>query len=497
MSRLETQKHALGLCIILGFASSPLAAAGQEPEKVESSLRFQAHMETIYVNFDQKSVAPWLKPIFEVLDHRFVKETKPRTIVVEVTLHTDRPAEVVVASRPALSDADTKAVLDTLDTAKSPHSLVVDGTFRIVTKVNGGTPDDSGPFSPPLVSRADRELASFNLQKTVAGKRALLRGWASTDAIPLLAAFALHRNRPEDEATRNFGKALQGVKGDGPIDVAALTDKNPDFWRAMIQSPRGDLLIATSAVALRAANGEIHYARRLDAALEVFASEDFGAIGLLRNFSPESPTLRRGFEPAHPERRRASRPGSFRRGTYDLRRHSQGRSEVTLGALRTVPDPTGQIGETTAQHRARLVRGAKAILEANPLYESMAEASSTDELYELLLRKEIETLFKKRENFPRNIIRYADIALDLGQPGFAAMVYWNALREIDPAEYANRNLSEDMLYCLEQLGVKDVKSNFPGDHAAQFKRIDAERVRRKQQTPQAIGPDQKASNGKP
>ncbi len=87
--------------------------------------------------------------------------------------------------------------------------------------------------------------------------------------------------------------------------------------------------------------------------------------------------------------------------------------------------------------------------------------------------------------------------LDLGQPGFAAMVYWNAWREIDPAEYANRNLSEDMLYCLEQLGVKDVKTNFPGDHAAQFKRIDAERAKRKQQTPQAIGPDQKAPNGKP
>ncbi len=245
-------------------------------------------MEAIYVNFDQKSVVPWLKPIFEVLDHRFVKETKPRTIVVEVTLHTDRPAEVVVVSRPALSDADTKAVLETADIAKSPHSLVVDGTFRIVTKVNGGTPDESGPFSPPLVSREDRELASFQRQNTVAGKRALLRGWARTDAIPLLAAFALHRNRPEDEATRRFGKALQGVKGEGPIDVAAVTDKNPEFWRAMIQSPRGDLLIATSAVALRAASGEIHYARRLAAALEAFASEDFGAVGVLRNFRAES-----------------------------------------------------------------------------------------------------------------------------------------------------------------------------------------------------------------
>ena len=70
--------------------------------------------------------------------------------MVEVTLHPDRPAEVVVAARPALAEADTKAILKSADTERSPHSRVVDATFRIVTKINGGTPDASGPLNPPL-----------------------------------------------------------------------------------------------------------------------------------------------------------------------------------------------------------------------------------------------------------------------------------------------------------------------------------------------------------
>jgi hypothetical protein len=124
----------------------------------------------------------------------------------------------------------------------------------------------------------------------------------------------------------------------------------------------------------------------------------------------------------------------------------------------------------------------KAINDADPLYESMASAEGPDELYDLFLRREIATLFSDEKNAARDMIRYAEIALDLGQPGFAATIYWNAKRSIPPEQYGNRDLTEDTLYCLEQLGIKDLKSKFPGDHAAAFKRIDAERAKRKQQS---------------
>jgi hypothetical protein len=124
----------------------------------------------------------------------------------------------------------------------------------------------------------------------------------------------------------------------------------------------------------------------------------------------------------------------------------------------------------------------KAILDADPLYESLAVATGPEEAYGLLLRRETQSLFKDQDRFGRDFVRYADIALDLGQPGFAAMIYWNVLSSIKPEDYGNRALLEDYLYSLEQLNIKEIKSNFKGDHAAEFKRIDAEREKRKRES---------------
>ena len=63
------------------------------------------------------------------------------------------------------------------------------------------------------------------------------------------------------------------------------------------------------------------------------------------------------------------------------------------------------------------------------------------------------------------------------------MLYWNAKQSLKPEAYGKRNLIEDVLYCLEQLGIKDLKSRFPGNHALEFKRIDGERAKRKRESP--------------
>ena len=89
---------------------------------------------------------------------------------------------------------------------------------------------------------------------------------------------------------------------------------------------------------------------------------------------------------------------------------------------------------------------------------------------------------------------YADIARDLDVYGFAAMLYWNLLTAVKPEDYGSRELLEDFLYCLEQLGVKDLKENFRGDHAAAFARIKAERQKRVKAGP---GTDEKAQPPEP
>ncbi|HKI21751.1 MAG TPA: hypothetical protein VKA15_27920 [Isosphaeraceae bacterium] len=64
---------------------------------------------------------------------------------------------------------------------------------------------------------------------------------------------------------------------EGPIDVAALTDKNRDFWRAMMATPRGDPLLPAAQVALHVANGEIRWAKRIADLVDLFDDRQSGS----------------------------------------------------------------------------------------------------------------------------------------------------------------------------------------------------------------------------
>ena len=73
--------------------------------------------------------------------------------------------------------------------------------------------------------------------------------------------------------------------------------------------------------------------------------------------------------------------------------------------------------------------------------------------------------------------------MDLDQPATAALIYWNLVTNVQPAAYQDRPLIESTLYCFEELGATALKSNFKGDHAAEFARIDADRARRRKDSP--------------
>jgi tetratricopeptide (TPR) repeat protein len=471
---------ALGFFTLLmgegAVAGKPAGAA--EPKKVESTLKLIAHVETIHVNIDQGALVPWVKPVLEVLEARFAIETQPRTVVLEVVLHPDRPAEAIVTATPALDEAGTRAILDAVDLARSPRSKVLDAILQIVTKVNGGAPERPRPLAPVLPTLGTRNLARFE-SASLSEKLALLQKWARTEAIPLLGEFARRRDRPEHQATRDFGKLLGKVKRDGPLDVAALTEKNPIYWRALIEAPSGDQLVPAAWLSLYAADGRIDFARRIADAIEPFSGGAFGSSELLREFRWRVRLFERDLE------------ASVQKG---IALNDQGKFDEALQIFDAVleNDPRSAWAhyerfqtEITRKLKAKSPlaldwpAARQAILEADPLYEAMASAETPDEVYDLLLRRELETLFSNEHNKTDDTFRCAEIALELGQPGFAAVLFWNAKRSIDPRAYGDRNPAEDALYCLEQLGIKEVKASFPGDHRAEFKRIDAERAKRK------------------
>ena len=120
----------------------------------------------------------------------------------------------------------------------------------------------------------------------------------------------------------------------------------------------------------------------------------------------------------------------------------------------------------------------KSIYTADPLYGRQFKSSTGEEMYETIRRMELNELFKDAEQWQGDLIKYADIANDLGKYGYAAILYWRALSYLKPEVYNNRDMLAHFLFCLENLGVGSIKDNFKGEHTANFAKIRQEKLDR-------------------
>lgn len=492
------------LSLLLIGVNPALTAEADQPKVVDASLVIMTPMgiASIAVLDEQAPardpVIAWIKPVFEVVEARFAEDKGRRTIVVQVTLHPDRAAEVDVAGRPALTDAEVAAILKVADAARLPRSRLADCALRIVAKVNGGDPHEDRPLVPPLVTPNERKFAEFRAASLPA-QLTILRRWARAEALPLLAQMATEAD-PKFVGVRNLGKTLKGLKPKGPIDVKALTDQDPDYWRAMLEMARGNPLVPAVRVVLHVARGEIDAARRIARTLAPFDQHQSGPSALLAEFQAMADLFAREVEARIRKGIALHDAGKFGEAldVYDGLLKDYPRSAwAHYERYQTLQTRALQAKDPTARDLPDWDAARKAILEADPFYGSMARATNQDELYDLMLRKETEELFKDKSRGVQDILRYADIAVDLGHPGFAALIYWDLLTNVNPAAYENRDLIEDVLYCFEKLGAKEIKQNFKGDHAAAFARIDAERAKRRKESlaTKALGPRSKPTSG--
>ena len=479
----------LPLTLLLGV-SPALAWQDDKPKVVQASLVIVTPMDIASVAVigegspAREAFIEWVKPVFASVESQFAKETRRRTVVVQVTLHPDRVAEVAVAGSPALTDVEIKALLKGADAAKAPRSRIVDCELRVVVKINEGHPDANQPLSPTLPTPIERRLSEFRAA-TLPAKLALLKRWARSEAIPLIARMSLDVD-PKFVGVRNLGKALQGLKPSGPIDLVPLTDKNTDYWRAMLEMAPGIPLVPAVRAVLHVANGEIDSARRIVQTFAPFDRHQSGYSALISEFMAMSDLFYKEAEARIQKGIALNDLGKFDEAlaVYEGLLKDYPRSAwAHYERYQTVQTKALQAKNPADKVLPEWAAVRKAILEADALYASMARASSADELYDLLLRKEIGELFRDKSKTVPDLLRFADVAVDLDQPGFAALIYWNLVSSVEPKSYKNRNLIEDVLYCLEQLGVKEIKQNFKGDHAAEFARIDAERAKRRRDSP--------------
>ncbi|WP_422927953.1 hypothetical protein [Singulisphaera sp. PoT] len=481
--------RAPSLLLLLSLAVGRTLIAEQPPAD-EGSMPVQTQLQILTdLNIAEHVIEPepftdWCKPVLIAIRDRFQKDKSKRDVVLQITLHTKGKPDIEPAGRPALSDAEVKELTALVSAEKAPHTKLVDFTFRIEAAVNGGVEDKSTPLVPKLEAPDDRRFSEFKAA-TTEQRLAMLKAWVRDESIPLLAVFC-GEAEPKFEGVRNLGKALEKIEPGQPIDVAALTDRNPDFWRAMMEMQVGNLLVPCARIALHLANGEVEQARRW---LEMAPFFDNGKTGASRWLA----NMRRFvmlFDKDVNERVREG-VALHDKGKYeealkiyaDLLKSYPGSAYARFEQFHTRRTQIMEAKGGIAEAQADWPEVHKAILACDPLYPSVAQAKGNVEGYRVGLRMEIDKLFKDRDRAETDLVRYADIALDLDAYGFAGFLYWNALTRIEPEAYGKRDLVGYFLYCLDRLGVEKIRENFEGYDAAALAKIAAERRKAMEESP--------------
>jgi hypothetical protein len=260
---------------------APAAIAGQDPKRVEVSIVFVTELNITQLTIDQDPFIAWVKPILAAVPGQFAKGEMRRDVVIQVTLPTKgkEGAEAELAGRPALSKEEAKALRAALKIEEAPRAKVVPLTFRIVARINGGAPADAGPPRPPLLTPDERRLAAFK-KATTPERLALLRRWALEEAVPITAA-ACAEAEAKYEGVRDLGKAIAALDPARPIDLDALTDRNPDYWRALWEMKGGIPLVPVTRIALLLAVGKVDQARRLAEVASFFDGHKSQGDGIL------------------------------------------------------------------------------------------------------------------------------------------------------------------------------------------------------------------------
>jgi hypothetical protein len=286
--------------LVLSVVATPLTLAQDVPatkgkaKVVEPSLQLLTESNISQLTIEVEPLVHWVKPIIDGVEKRFQDEKARRDVVIQILLRKKGKPEVVVAGRPGLSEAETKDILNLVDLSQAPRPKVVDFSFRINAKINGGDPDPMRAFEPKLVDPFKAFLERFQAA-TTAEQVALLRDWAREEAIPILAA-ATSGADPKFKGVVNLGKTLSKLDFDKGLDVEGLTERNHDFWRATLEMAPGNMVVPVARVALHCAKGELDKARRIAEIAGFYDSNESAPSRLLGEFRELHAVFSKGFD---------------------------------------------------------------------------------------------------------------------------------------------------------------------------------------------------------
>lgn len=426
--------------------------------EVEISAMFLEHKDLGPLNFETREFAKWGGKLSALLKAELKREKAPFELLVMTHFKPDGNATTTIHTRPEIPDNSVfiDALLAKAERIPKPIPQFTSLTVITLAKVNGGIEDSDMNYTPVLTFPKKKIQNQFR-EKTLEEKHWAIQNYAVTELIPLLGEIA-YRMDDQYQGIRSMGTNLSYIKEVPSLsDVKQLTDHSSTYWRALIEMNSGDQLIPAMKISMHAAAGDLDYANRLLSSMLYFSKPS-----TLPHYLLEELDWR--FELFYEQLRVEVE--------YGIKLEERKKIDEALAHLKSIEKEFPRsawlnyelyytLNDKRLQEHgdpsdfALWDSMAPLVFNADPMYPAEVAVRNADEAYELYLRNRITELFKNKNTITKDLIEYANIALDLEAYSFAAHVYWNL---IDSG--ADKSLLSEFLYCLTQLGDRYTVNSF-------------------------------------
>lgn len=420
------------------------------------------------VNLDEKKFIEDFGKINDLLKTELKNTDTNQKIGVLCTFHKAGKPTYQIYSSPKLTSNFEKNLLGKLNSIEISNTKLVDFNILISQNFIENAEEIDGYKNPV------NKIYDGYTNADIKTKFELNKKYAIEEVLPVLSQYQVI---VEDKfaGVKNFGKLLQKTDYSKPQNIDLQTSKNYDYWRATMEMSLGNQLIPTSKIAVLISQGELDLANKYAEILKYFGDKESVSSHYLGELSWRLNEFNKSLNVEIEKGIAQHDKGNYQKAL-----------EVYNSILKVYPNSSWALYERYFTQNTLDIVNKKTgfndrtfwdsskveIYKHNPVYMMDVHAKGEKEMYLLQRRLQINNLFKEKEKFLDDLYEYADIALDLEVYDFSAQLFWLS------ASY-NKNLYEKALnrylYCLEKLGVTNIKNNFDGDFSKIFSEIEKEK----------------------
>lgn len=420
------------------------------------------------VVLDREPFFQFTRQVKTAVEDFFAKEQQGQDVKILFTIHPMDSVDIYMAAKPALSTSINQELVTVLREIQSPNTRISDYSFEMNIQIEGGVSDPYLKFEPEVLSPLERTMNVFNELK-LAEKRKTLKRWVFEEVIPILI---YHETSAKEtyQAVRSIGKVLLSQRF-MTEDVEILTNQNPAYWQAILEMEKGNQIIPFSKACIQLVRGDFDKAIRLLEAIRLFSDRESIPFFYFEEIFQKMVSIDQELNVAMNEPLNLVEKGKYKQAAdlyealLDILPQSA-RVQCELFYAKSAQLKTDQAVQELWQ------KSKDDVLGNDPLYPVKLKPVSPEDAYQIQRRREAATLFQIDEEIKKDFISYADIALELGNYGFAGELYWFISQYFTEQDFNNRDMSLHFLYCLKKLGDDQLILAYEGNYSKEFEKIE-------------------------